>query len=165
MLPFDNYFYTEESFTVKQEKQVKLKIFANIVRGEGEDAEKDNVRINSLGVMSFDGSRIEIVYDESMGENGMAHNTLSFDISEPGIVTLVREGAVSCVMTFSENGRYGGLYDMGFAAFDFTVATRSISNKLNFEKGGILLLDYNTELQGVAVQESRFRFDISVLKG
>ena len=148
---------------MKQEKQVKLKIFANIIRGEGEDAEKDNVRINSLGVMSFDGSRIEIVYDESMGENGMAHNILSFDISEPGIVTLVREGAVSCVMTFSENGRYGGLYDMGFAAFDFTVATRSISNKLSFEKGGVLLLDYNTELQGVAVQESRFRFDISVI--
>ena len=164
MLPFDNYFYTEESFTVKQEKQVKLKIFANIVRGEGEDAEKDNVRINSFGVMSFDGKRIEIAYDEAMGENGMAHNNLSFDVSEPDIVTLVREGAVSCVMTFSENGRYGGLYDMGFASFDFTVATRSISNKLNFEKGGILLLDYNTELQGVAVQESRFRFDISVVK-
>ena len=150
---------------MKQEKQVKLKIFANIVRGEGEDAEKDNVRINSFGMMSFDGKRVEIAYEEAMGENGMAYNTLSFDVNEPGIVTLVREGAVSCVMTFSENGRYGGLYDMGFAAFDFTVATRSISNKLNFEKGGILLLDYNTELQGVAVQESRFRFDISVLKG
>ena len=150
---------------MKQEKQVKLKIFANIVRGEGEDAEKDNVRINSFGVMSFDGKRVEIAYEEAMGENGMAYNTLSFDVNEPGIVTLVREGAVSCVMTFSENGRYGGLYDMGFAAFDFNVATRSISNKLSFEKGGVLLLDYNTELQGVAVQESRFRFDISVLKG
>ena len=148
----------------KKEKQVKLKIFANIVRGEGEDADKDNVRINSFGVMSFDGKRIEIVYDETMGENGMAHNTLSFDVGEPNIVTLVREGAVSCVMTFSENGRYGGLYDMGFAAFDFTVATKSITNKIKFEKGGVLLLDYNTEIQGVAVQESRFRFDISVIK-
>ncbi len=133
------------------------------MRGEGEDAEKDNVRITSIGVMSFDGNRIEIAYEETMGENGMAFNTLSFDVKEPNIVTLVREGAVSCVMTFSENGRYGGLYDMGFAAFDFTVATRNISNKLNFEKGGVLLLDYNTEIQGVAVQTSRFRFDISVL--
>lgn len=147
---------------MKQEKQVKLKIFASIVSGEGEDAEKDNVRITSIGTMSFDGNRIEIAYEETMGENGMAFNTLSFDIREPDIVTLVREGAVSCVMTFSENGRYGGLYDMGFAAFDFTVATRNISNKLNFEKGGVLLLDYNTEIQGVAVQTSRFRFDISV---
>ena len=132
------------------------------MRGEGEDAEKDNVRITSIGTMSFDGNRIEIAYEETMGENGMAFNILSFDIREPDIVTLVREGAVSCVMTFSENGRYGGLYDMGFAAFDFTVATRNISNKLNFEKGGVLLLDYNTEIQGVAVQTSRFRFDISV---
>ena len=147
---------------MKQEKQVKLKIFASIVRGEGEDAEKDNVRITSVGTMSFDGKRIEIAYEETLGENGMAFNILSFDVREPDIVTLVREGAVSCVMTFSENGRYGGLYDMGFAAFDFTVATRNISNKLNFEKGGVLLLDYNTEIQGVAVQTSRFRFDISV---
>lgn len=148
---------------MKKQKQVKLKIFANIVRGEGEDAEKDNVRINSFGTMSFDGKRIEIGYEETMGENGMAYNTLSFDVRDPNIVTLVREGAVSCVMTFSENGRYGGLYDMGFAAFDFTVATKNISNKLNFEKGGVLLLDYNTEIQGVAVQSSRFRFDISVV--
>ena len=133
------------------------------MRGEGEDAEKDNVRINSFGTMSFDGKRIEIGYEETMGENGMAYNTLSFDVRDPNIVTLVREGAVSCVMTFSENGRYGGLYDMGFAAFDFTVATKNISNKLNFEKGGVLLLDYNTEIQGVAVQSSRFRFDISVV--
>ena len=149
---------------MKQEKQVKLKIFANVVRGEGEDADKENIRITSVGTMTFDDNRIEISYEEAMGENGMAYNILSFDANEPNIVTLVREGAVSCVMTFSENGRYGGLYDMGFAAFDFTVATRNISNKINFEKGGVLLLDYNTELQGVAVQASRFRFDISVVK-
>ncbi len=149
---------------MKKEQQVKLKIFANVIRGEGEDAEKDNIRITSIGLMSFDENRIEISYEESMGENGMAYNRLSFDVSEPNIVTLVREGAVSCVMTFSENGRYGGLYDMGFAAFDFTVATKNISNKIRFEKGGVLLLDYNTEIQGVAVQESRFRFDISILK-
>ena len=148
---------------MKKEKQVKIKIFAVVVRGEGADAEKDNVRITSEGKMTFDGNRVEIAYEETMGENGMAYNTLSFDVKDPNIVTLVREGAVSCVMTFSENGRYGGLYDMGFAAFDFTVATRRISNKLNFEKGGVLLLDYNTELQGVAVQTSRFRFDISIL--
>lgn len=149
---------------MKTEKKVKIKIFAVVVRGEGEDAEKDNIRITSEGTMSFDGNRIEICYDETMDDAGVAQNTLSFDVQEPGIVTLVREGAVSCVMTFSENGRYGGLYNMGFASFDFTVATKRISNKLTFEKGGILLLDYNTELQGVAVQTSRFRFDISVIK-
>ena len=32
---------------MKQEKQVKLKIFANVVRGEGEDADKENIRITS----------------------------------------------------------------------------------------------------------------------
>jgi len=149
---------------MKKEKQVKIKIFAVVVRGEGENADKDNIRITSEGTMSFDGKRVEICYVEMMGEEGAAHNTLSFDVTEPNIVTLVREGAVSCVMTFSENGRYGGLYNMGFASFDFTVATKRISNKLSFEKGGVLLLDYNTELQGIAMQNSRFRFDISVLQ-
>ena len=148
----------------KQEKQVKIKIFAIVVRGEGDDAEKDNIRITSEGTMTFDGKRVEICYTETMDDAGMAQNTLSFDVNEPNMVTLAREGAVSCVMTFSENGRYGGLYNMGFASFDFTVATRRISNKLTFEKGGVLLLDYNTELQGIAVQTSRFRFDISVMQ-
>jgi uncharacterized beta-barrel protein YwiB (DUF1934 family) len=148
----------------KQEKQVKIKIFAIVVRGEGEDAEKDNIRITSEGTMTFDGKRVEICYVETMDDAGMAQNTLSFDVNEPNMVTLAREGAVSCVMTFSENGRYGGLYNLGFASFDFTVATRRISNKLTFEKGGVLLLDYNTELQGIAVQTSRFRFDISVMQ-
>ena len=149
---------------MKQEKQVKIKIFAVVVRGEGEDAEKDNIRITSEGTMSFDGKSVEICYAETMDDAGIAQNTLSFDVKEPSIVTLVREGAVSCVMTFSENGRYGGLYNMGFASFDFTVATKRISNKVAFEKGGVLLLDYNTEIQGVAVQTSRFRFVISVIK-
>ena len=149
---------------MKKEKLVKIKIFAIVVRGEGEDAEKDNVRITSEGKMTFDGKRVEICYVETMDDAGVAHNTLSFDVNDPSIVTLVREGAVSCVMTFSENGRYGGLYNMGFASFDFTVATKRISNKLSFEKGGVLLLDYNTELQGVAVQNSRFRFDISIIQ-
>ena len=148
---------------MKQEKKVKIKIFAIVVRGEGEEAEKDNIRITSEGTMSFNGTRVEICYVETMDDAGIAHNTLSFDVNDPGIVTLVREGAVSCVMTFSENGRYGGLYNMGFASFDFTVATKRISNKLTFEKGGVLLLDYNTEIQSVAVQTSRFRFDISVI--
>ena len=150
---------------MKEEKKVKIKIFAIVVRGEegDENPEKDNIRITSEGVMSFDGKRIEIRYDEIMGDDGKAQNILSFDADEPNMVTLERSGAVSCIMTFSENGRYGGLYNMGFASFDFTVATKRISNKLTFEKGGVLLLDYNTEIQSIAVQTSRFRFDISVI--
>ena len=78
-LPFDNYFLAEVYFPVKQEKQVKLKIFANVVRGEGEDADKENIRITSVGTMTFDDNRIEISYEEAMGENGMAYNILSFE--------------------------------------------------------------------------------------
>ncbi len=150
---------------MKQEKKVKIKIFAIIIRGEdGDDEpEKDNLRITSEGTMTFDGKRIEIHYDEIMGEDGPAKNILSFDVSEPNIVTLERSGVVSCIMTFSENGRYGGLYNMGFASFDFTVSTTRISNKIGFEKGGVFLVDYGTEIQNVSVQTSRFRFDISVI--
>ena len=148
---------------MKEEKKVRIKIFAIVVRGEGEDAEKDNVRITSEGKMTFDGKRVEICYVETMDDAGVAHNTLSFDVNDPSIVTLERNGSVSCIMTFSENGRYGGLYHMGFASFDFTVVTKRISNKVGFEKGGVLLLDYGTEIQNVPVQTSRFRFDISVI--
>ena len=39
----------------------------------------------------------------------------------------------------------------------------AIANKVTFEKGGVLRLDYTTEIQGVALQTSRFRFDITCL--
>ena len=151
---------------MKQEKKVKIKIFAIVINGEegDEKPERDNIRITAEGVMSYDGKRVEICYDEIMGEDGKAKNILSFDPSEPNIVTLDRSGAVKCVMTFSENGRYGTLYHMGFAAFDLTIATQRICNKITFEKGGTLLLDYGTEIQNVSVQTSRFRFDISVIE-
>ena len=143
------------------EKNVKIKIFAVVMRGEEDDVEKDNIRITCDGVMHSDGERIEILYDEVMGEDGVAHNTLSFLIAEPNIVTLAREGAMSCVMTFSENCRYRGNYNMGFLDFDFTVATKRVENNVSFEKGGVILLDYNTEMQGVSMQNSRFRFTIT----
>ena len=143
-----------------KEKKIKIKIFAVVSRGEGDEAEREKIRITGNGVMTCEGNRIEIRYDEILGEDGPAVNTLSFDTGDRSVVTLVRVGAVSSVMTFSEKARYGGNYDAGFAAFEFTVAARRVSNTVSFEKGGVLVLDYNTEIQGVPVQESRFRFDI-----
>ena len=143
------------------EKNVKIKIFAIVMRGEEDDVEKDNIRITCDGVMRYDGERVEIAYEEVMGEEGVAFNTLSFLSAEPEVVTLAREGAVSCVMTFSENCRYRGAYDMGFLSFDFTVATKRVENHISFEKGGVLVLDYNTEMQGVSMQNSRFRSTIT----
>ena len=144
-----------------KEKKVKIKIFAVVARGEGADAERENIRITGDGVMRVSGSRIEIQYEEILGENGPSLNTISFETDDCGVVTLVREGdAVCAVMTFSEKARFSGSYDTGFAAFDFTVAARRVSNTVTFERGGVILLDYSTEIQGVAVQTSRFRFDI-----
>ncbi len=157
-LPSDTLFSMNQN-----EKKVKIKIFAIVMRGEDEeDLEKDNIRITCDGVMRFDGERLEIVYEESMGEDGMALNTLSFLSAEPSVVTLAREGAVACVMTFSENCRYRGAYHMPMISFDFTVATKRVENHVTFEKGGVLILDYNTEIQGVSMQNSRFRFTITV---
>ncbi len=155
-LPSDTIFSMTQN-----EKNVKIKIFAVVMRGEEDDIEKDNIRITCDGVMRFDGERVEIEYEEAMGEDGVALNTLSFLVSDPSVVTLSRTGAVSCVMTFSENCRYRGTYDMIMLSFDFTVATKRVENKLSFEKGGTLILDYNTEIQGVSMQNSRFRFTIT----
>ncbi len=151
---------------MKKEKKVKIKIFAIVINTEegDEKPEKESVHITSEGVMSFDGKRVEIRYDEILGDEGRSKNILSFDPKEPDIVTLDRSGAVSCVMTFSENGRYGTVYHLGFAAFDLMIATKRISNQITFERGGTLLLDYGTEIQNISVQLSRFRFDISVIE-
>ena len=147
-------------FAVMWERSIKLKLFAVVARGEGANEEKENIRTACDGVMTFDGERIEIHYEELMGEQGLSRNTLSFLTADRNVVTLIREGVFSSVMTFSENDRYHGVYHADFASFDFTVATRDVKNKITFEKGGTLLLDYNTEIQGVPVQTSLFRFEI-----
>lgn len=150
-------------FAMTEEKKVKIKVFAIVMRGEGDEVDKDNIRITSEGVMTLCDDRVEIAYEELMGEDGYVENVLSFAPSDPGVVTIVREGAASAVMTFSEKGRYKCKYDVGFANFDMTVATKSVKNGVTFEKGGVLLLDYSTEIQGVALQSSRFRFTITCL--
>ena len=93
---------------IMKEKKIKIKIFAVVSRGEGDEAEREKIRITGNGVMACEGSLIEIRYDEILGEDGPAVNTLSFDTGDRSVVTLVREGAVSSVMTFSEKARYGG---------------------------------------------------------
>ena len=151
-------------FYIMMKRKVKIKIFATIRRGEDDDAEKDNIRMTGNGMMTLNRQgRIEIRYDEITGDDGPAINTLSFDVEDSGVITLVREGIVSSVMTFSENKRYGGNYRADFAAFEFTVATKRVSNTVTFEKGGQIILDYNTEIQGVALQSSCFRFDIACI--
>ena len=65
------------------EKNVKIKLFAAIMRGEGDDVEKDNIRLTSEGVMRLEGDRLEISYEELMGEDGYVENVLSFSPSEP----------------------------------------------------------------------------------
>lgn len=147
-------------FIMTWEKNIKLKLFASISRGEGEEEEKENIRITSDGVMTQTGDRVEICYEEFLEEEGVLKNTLSFLLSDRNVVTLIREGAISNVMTFSENGRYNGLYHSSLATFHMTVATKHVENKISFEKGGVLLLLYNTEVQGVPLQSSRFRFEI-----
>jgi hypothetical protein len=52
-------------------------------------------------------------------------------------------------------------FHRSFLSFDFTVATRRVENGVSFERGGVMLLDYNTETQGVSMQNSRFRFTIT----
>jgi len=146
---------------VMKEKKVKIKISAAISRGEGKDAERETIRVTGDGVMTCHGNRIELRYDEILGDDAPALSTLSFDTADCGVITLVREGAVSSVMTFSEKARYSGNYDAGFAVFEFTVVARRVSNTVSFENGGVIILDYSTEIQGVAVQASRFRFDIA----
>ena len=60
-----------------KEKKIKIKIFAVVSRGEGDEAEREKIRITGNGVMTCEGNRIEIRYDEILGEDGPAVNTLS----------------------------------------------------------------------------------------
>ncbi len=146
---------------LSMKKNIKIRIFGTMERGEGDDPEKESVKIEGDGVMALDGERLTVCYDEFMDENEHVKCTISFDVGEPSVVTLVREGAVHAVLTFSEQARYSGKYDLGFAEMQVTVSARRVANGVTFDHGGTLFLDYSTEVQGVALQTARFRFEIS----
>ncbi|MBR2972121.1 MAG: DUF1934 domain-containing protein [Clostridia bacterium] len=87
-------------------------------------------------------------------EGGEAHTKL---LITEGRVRLIKTGAISSEMVFSEGEDFNTLYRVGPYSFDMTVRTKRIRNSLS-EDGGELQLIYSMNVGG---QEKNVRMKIS----
>ena len=121
----------------------------------------DIMDINSIGSYTDDGERISISYNETevTGMEGST-TTVTFLKSEPNVVSMIREGAVSATLVFEEGKRHHCLYKTPFMPFEVCVRTIKISNALL--GAGALSLDYIVEIRGAKAERTKFSMQLFV---
>lgn len=109
------------------------------------DQEPEVIELLTEGTMAFTDGGWDICYEESE-LTGLAGVTTTFRV-EPGMVKLLRTGALRSEMTFQEGERHQSLYQMDFGALMLTVFARQISASIS-DRGGVVDLAYEVEIEG-----------------
>ena len=143
-------------------KYVKVNVTLDQTRLVPETEDEDAVfkdenfvtTVNSEGELSSRGGKIKIIYyeDEITGLID-CETTLSFDIKEPGRVTMSRDGLVKTAFMFCEGERYISVYETEFGSFDLGIVTEKCENTVT-EDGGEMHIIYTVELRGARAEHN-----------
>lgn len=125
----------------------------------------DTIEFSTDATLRDINGHIELVYNE-LEELGMekSRTKLMFDKTEPTSVTMVRTGAVATGMVFNSakgKRRYICTYETNIMPFEICVCTRSIDNKLTYDNGGTMYLDYDIEIHGIKTERNRFTIEVT----
>ena len=127
--------------------------------------ETETVESRTLASISRRGGRITLAYDDATDDADQPVPTkLSFAESEPGLITLERDGFLRSVMTFEAGRRHRATYKTPLGGFEMTVFSRSVENALSAD-GGTLTLDYAVEFRGAAEQKVRIELEAARIAG
>lgn len=121
--------------------------------------EPDIMEINSLAVISDDGERVTVSYEETeaTGMDG-SNTTVSYLKSEPSVITMTRDGIVSATLVFEEGKRHHCIYKTPFMPFEVCVHTKKVVNRLLDDK--YIELDYIVEIRGAKAERTKFKMQI-----
>ena len=123
------------------------------------EIEPETIEINTLAKLSVKGGRVEISYDETEATGMEGSSTaVSYMKEESGVVSMIREGAVSTVLTFESGKRHHCIYNTPFMPFDVCVRTIKVDNRI--EDSGYLDLDYVIEIRGARAERTKFRMEL-----
>ena len=145
--------------------EVEASLFSNEeqdltnVHMSDEAPEPEIFDMNSIGRYIDDGERISISYDESeaTGMEGSV-TTVTFLKSDPSIVSMIREGAVSTTLVFENGKRHHCIYKTPIMPFEICIRTLKVENSLLGV--GLLSLDYIVELRGAKAERTKFSMQI-----
>lgn len=152
-------------------KKVKIKIitdraeaavglFENIATPLAEPSAPEHSEMTVEGGYHDDGVRVAISYDESAA-TGMegSRATISFQKSEPGLISMLRTGSVKTALLFERGRRHICVYQTPLAPFEVCVQTAKVQNAI--ETMGTLDLDYIVELKGAQAEHTKMKIVIS----
>jgi uncharacterized beta-barrel protein YwiB (DUF1934 family) len=107
-----------------------------------------------------DGRRVCIRYKESE-LTGMEGSTasVSFQKNDPGVISMLRDGAVKTALVFEMGQRHLCIYQTPIMPFEVGVFTKKVHNGI--EKDGVLQMDYTVEIRGA--QAERTHLELCVL--
>ncbi len=126
---------------------------------EAGDPEPERTQIKTVGTFTVDGERAEIAFDETelTGMEG-SKTSVSFDMSQPGVVTMLRTGSVSTALVFEKGKRHHCVYNTPYMTFEVCVHTLDIQNSIA-EKGTVNI-DYIVEIRGARAERTKFSMRI-----
>ena len=147
---------------------VRYEVEASLFSGDEDDVieieedgeiEPQRMQIKTVGRYCIDSNRCEISYDESdvTGMEGSV-TSISFDVTDSGVVTMSRTGSVSTALVFENGKRHHCVYNTPFMPFEVCVKTLSVNNLL--DKDGRLELDYIVEIRGAKAERTKFSMKI-----
>ena len=76
-----------------------------------------------------------------------------FSKNDPGLVSILREGAVSTALVFEEGRRHLCTYETPYFPIELCVNTLSLKNTLNYN-GGSMTAEYLIEMNGVLAERT-----------
>lgn len=149
-------------------KSVRYEVEASLFSNEEDEMqpmaedlqnEPEVIEIHSLGTMETKDGRVEIAYEETeaTGMEG-ATTAVSFMTEQIGVVSMLRDGAVSTVLVFESGKRHHCIYQTPFMPFEVCVHTLKVENRLLEE--GYLNLDYIIEIRGARAERTKFRMEL-----
>lgn len=127
---------------------------------ESEVGESDTTTLTTDCTIADKGSRIEIEYEESAitGMEG-SRTKVFFDKNDRGLVSILREGAVSTALVFEEGRRHLCVYETPFFPIELCVNTISLKNSLEYD-GGTFTAEYLVEMNGILAEKTHITITI-----
>ncbi len=134
----------------------------NNIEAQRETNDESYEMVSECNISLNDG-RIDIRYLE--GAEGLPPWTtsVSFDVNDRGIVSIIRYGALSHSFVIEQGVRHYSVYTTPYGPLEMCVRGGKVVNEMT-EDGGRIALDYSVELKGMTAQRTKMNILVKKTK-
>lgn len=139
------------------EKKVKITVISDRCDAKA-PSDHEKTEFKTSGRLISAGGRVVLSYNDSELLDGSNSGVeLSFDASDPEVVTMLRRGDISAMMVFDKSNCHRSVYRTPYMNFDLEIRTSAVDNQLLLF--GRLNLNYVIDIRGISAE----RNDLTVI--